>query len=549
VSVRRLLVADLFAGAGGTSTGALRAIRARGYEVDLVAVNHWDVAVATHTANHPEAAHHCVDLDSAKPLELVPEGRLDLLWASPSCTEHSYAKGGRPIDDQNRATAWCVVRWAETLLPKRIIVENVKQFLAWGPLDSKRRPIDARKGEIFQAWLKAIESLGYRVEHNILNAADYGVPQSRVRLFIQARRDRRRIVWPIATHGRTGLPWNPAREIIDWSLPAQSIFERDRPLAENTLRRIEEGIRRFCAPRVADAFLVVLRRNGGARSLDDAAPTVTSGGTHLGLAQTELRPFIVANRTNNVPKDPSSEPLPVVMTGGSLSLVEPFMVEVNHSGERAPRSVEGPLGTVTAKNGVGLAEPFVVSYYTDGGDGGSHKPRSVDDALPTVTTANRFGLVEPFIVPQQGDGVSSLDDPLQTVMTTSRGIRLVDPFLSAHFGERDGQKPRVHSIDAPAPTVTHRGAGDLVVPVLERVEGEAPSGRVVEIDGQLYVLDIRFRMLQPRELGRAQGFDDSYVFTGNKSETTAMIGNAVPVQLAQALVDAAIHDLPDRDAA
>ncbi len=182
-----------------------------------------------------------------------------------------------------------------------------------------------------------------------------------------------------------------------------------------------------------------------------------------------------------------------------------------------PKSVDEPLGTVTAKNGVGLAEPFVVSHYTDGGNGGGHKPRSVDGPLPTITTANRFGLVEPFIVPQQGDGVASLDDPLQTIMTTSRGVRLIEPCVD-----------------------------DLVVPILEPATEDAPRGRVIEIDGQLYMLDIRFRMLQPKELGRAQGFPDDYIFTGNKSETTQMIGNAVPVDLAQALVGAAIYDLPDQ---
>jgi DNA (cytosine-5)-methyltransferase 1 len=217
-------MADLFAGAGGASAGAIRAIEAHGYDVELVAVNHWDVAVATHSVNFPGARHHCVDLDAAKPLELVPEGRLDLLWASPSCTEHSYSKGGRPIGDQKRATAWCVVRWAETLLPRRIIVENVAQFLKWGPLDSKRRPVANRRGEIFEAWVNAIRSLGYRVEWNILNAADFGAPQTRSRLFVQARRDRRKIVWPVPTHGRLGKPWRAAREIIDWQYPIESIL-------------------------------------------------------------------------------------------------------------------------------------------------------------------------------------------------------------------------------------------------------------------------------------------------------------------------------------
>ena len=153
--------ADLYCGAGGTSTGLVDAAAALGLSVELTAINHWDVAVATHTLNHPGARHLCAGLDSVNPHHLYSEGELFLLWASPECIFHSRARGGRPINDQARATAWCVVRWAEALRPPIILVENVKEFEDWGP---KGRPIAARRGEIFHAWIAALEAIGYRAQ-------------------------------------------------------------------------------------------------------------------------------------------------------------------------------------------------------------------------------------------------------------------------------------------------------------------------------------------------------------------------------------------------
>lgn len=550
----------------------------------LTAVNHWDVAIATHTANHPSARHWCEDVDTAKPFKIVPERRLDVLWASPSCTEHSYAKGGHSIDDQNRASAWVVPRMAESLRPKVIIVENVRQFIKWGPiepvykrdgspkLDAKGqqvfRPIKKRSGETFRAWFAAIEALGYTGRWDLLNAADFGEPQTRVRLFIVFAAPGIEWTWPGPTHGpadslevASGLrkPWVPAREIVELGVSTKSIFEpvfgrtEDAYLSPNTIRRIVAGVQRYCSPAFSEAFLVILRHYAGALSLDEPLPTIATGsgrgGGHIALAEPTLVPVVIGQHGGGVARS-VDDPLPTVTTDGVIRVAEPVLVDVRH-GDRPhqPRSLDDPLTTVTAKNGVGLAEPFVVSYYGDSETGGSHAPRSIDDPIPTVTTANRFGVAEPFIVPQNGDGTAALDDPLPTVTTTSRGVRLVEPYLVAHFGEREGQAPRTHGIDEPLPTVTHRGAGDLVEPVIEPVAGEAPSGRVVMIDGKPYLLDVRFRMLQPHELARAQGFPDDYQFTGSKSDRTAQIGNAVPVGVAHALGRAALRALGygDRD--
>ena len=252
--MRAFEIVDLFCGAGGTSTGAEQALRAMGYLPRLTAVNHWDVAVATHEANHPDARHFCASVDSLNPRELFGGRKLDLLWASPECTHHSVARGGAPVNDQSRSTAWCVVRWAEALRPGIVLVENVPEFESWGPVTGGRnpRPIASKKGQTFRAWVNAMESLGYRADHTILCAADFGDPTTRRRLFVQFVRGRRRIVWPSPTHGRDGgdlfgdrLPWRSAREIIDWDNKGKSVFNREKPLADKTMTRILAGFRKY----------------------------------------------------------------------------------------------------------------------------------------------------------------------------------------------------------------------------------------------------------------------------------------------------------------
>jgi len=174
----------MFCGAGGTSAGATEAIEALGYRAILTAINHWPVAVATHEANHPGARHFCASLDALNPRDLYRDGELDVLWASPECTHHSVARGGKPINDQSRATAWCVVRWADALRPGVILVENVPEFRTWGPIGSDGRPLKSRKEEVFRSWISTLDAIGYKVDHRILVAADYGDPTTRRRLFI-----------------------------------------------------------------------------------------------------------------------------------------------------------------------------------------------------------------------------------------------------------------------------------------------------------------------------------------------------------------------------
>lgn len=338
-----LKAADLFCGAGGTTTGA----QASGVVDVVLAVNHWRTAVTTHRHNHPHARHVCAEIDMINPRDFMGMG-IDVLLASPECVFHSVARGSKPVDDQRRASAWCVPRWAEVLRPEWIVVENVKEFADWGPLDDRDRPDKSRKGEIFQAWVAALRAIGYRVEWRLLNAADFGGATKRIRLFVIARKDNREIVWPTATHTKEN--WVGAHTIIDWSLPIESIFRRKRPLAAATIKRIEAGIRKFCG--VPFQFKAMGRDVGRTRSLDVPLPT------------------IVGARENH-------------------GVVVPFMVDVNHGGGVSGRvhSIWDSLKTVTTKRGQSLVFPFLTTYFGTGG------PRSVEAPISTFTTKQRHGLV------------------------------------------------------------------------------------------------------------------------------------------------------------
>ncbi len=400
--------ADLFCGAGGTSQGLARAMTRLGRpigDLNLLAVNHWKTAVLTHQLNHPWAQHRCARTDALDPLALFPDRRLRLLVAGVECTHHSQARGGRPVCDQSRASAFDVLRWAELLNARHLLIENVPAWRRWGPLDENNRPIKARKGELFEAFVRMLEALDYRVEWEKLVCADYGDPTTRCRLFLQARRRRGDISWPSATHSETGgdLPgWRTAREIIEWDDLGTSIFTRKRPLAPRTIARIAAGIERYSGD-LAEPFLWMLdhliegKDPGPVPSSD--LPQAFDGLESFVLPHDQ---FVARNGTSLV--DSVDRPLRTVTAknGRCNYLVSPTAVRtepqsflVPHFGERpgqAPRihSLERPLPTVTATKGAGsLCAPFLVRYSRTG------SPQSIGRPLGTVTTRDRFALVTP----------------------------------------------------------------------------------------------------------------------------------------------------------
>ena len=249
--LRQEIIADNFAGGGGASTGIAQAF---GRDVD-VAVNHDPEAIALHTANHPNTVHYCESVFKVDPEDITDNEPVALAWFSPDCKHFSKAKGGRPVSPRVRGLAWVVIRWARRVKPRVVMLENVEEFATWGPCDDEGNPVKEKAGMTFRLWLNQLTGAGYKVEYRVLKACDYGAPTIRKRLFLIARRDGLPIVWPKPTHGHPDskevkrgklAPWRTAAECIDWSIPCPSIFERKKPLAEATLRRIAAGIMRYC---------------------------------------------------------------------------------------------------------------------------------------------------------------------------------------------------------------------------------------------------------------------------------------------------------------
>jgi DNA (cytosine-5)-methyltransferase 1 len=317
LNIHRELLVDNFAGGGGASCGIESAL---GRRVDI-AINHDPRAVAMHQANHPETQHYCESVWDIRPAEVTQGRPVGLVWLSPDCKHFSKAKGGKPVDKNIRGLAWVALRWAATVQPRVIMLENVEEFITWGPLveadDGTLRPCPKRKGQNFRSFLNALRRQGYAVEHRELKACDYGAPTIRKRLFLVARRDGQPIVWPAATHadpkqsqGRGLKTWRTAAECIDFTQPCPSIFERARPLADATLRRVAKGVQQFvnAAEKTfivgvqhfgeVSAFLTKYYGCGVGQSLHDPLHTVTShdryglvtvAGDHYQIADIGLR--------------------------------------------------------------------------------------------------------------------------------------------------------------------------------------------------------------------------------------------------------------------
>lgn len=466
---------DAFAGGGGASMGTKAAT---GKSVDI-AINHDPIAIAVFQDNNPETECYRADVFSVDPVRACRGRRVRHLHASPDCRHHSRAKGGAPVSASVRALADVVVTWAQAVKPSIITLENVPEFLEWGPLDAKGRPDVERRGESFREWREKLEALGYVVEHRVLHAHHYGAPTSRKRLFLVARCDGEAIRWPEPTHGPGKKPYRTAAECIDWSLPAPSIFERARPLADATLRRIAAGVVRFV------------------------------------LA--ERKPFIVGcgGRAAQSPARGVDQPIGTITTKNDRCVVAPSLVQVSY-GERKgqkPRVLDlhKPLGTIVAggqKHGLvaALLAPFIAKHY------GGVVGHGVKRPLGTITAVDHHSLGAVTLAPEQLAGKYP-------------NATKVLPFLTTYYGsEADiGQ-----AIGAPLRTITTRDRFALVA---------------VVVDGVTYaIVDLGLRMLEPHELLRAQFGPYAKGYRLNKALTkkdqVRLIGNSVVPQMQEAVLRA-----------
>lgn len=382
------LIVDNFAGGGGASTG-IEAALCR--PVDI-AINHDRVAIEMHRANHPGTKHFCESVWDINPKEVCKGRRVGLAWFSPDCKHFSKAKGGRPVEKKIRGLAWVAIRWAALVKPRVIILENVEEFETWGPVKGER-PDPSQKGRTFRCFLNALKSQGYKAEYKTLVAADCGTPTIRKRLFLIARCDGQPIVWPEKTHAPAAasglLPWVPASSIIDWSIPCPSIFDRKRPLAEATLRRIAKGLEKFVfSDQAQDCFFTEFANSSHQRNMPANVPLRTIcaevKGGHFAL----VKPFISRQFGKSVGASVDS-PLGTITAGGGGKsvLVNAFFTQFY--GNTQTRPVQEPLGAITAGGRKDLLiKTFLTKYYGNGGACPLSSP------LDTVTTRDRFGLVE-----------------------------------------------------------------------------------------------------------------------------------------------------------
>ena len=520
------LFVDNFAGGGGASTGIEAAI---GRSVDI-AINHDPDAIAMHKVNHPASKHYCEDVWQVDPVEACGGNRVALAWFSPDCTHFSRAKGGKPVDKNIRGLAWVTVKWALLVRPRVIMLENVPEIQTWGPLGFDGKPDKTRAGETFDGFICALTTgippthpafeemcsalgidsgspeavrisagLGYDLEYRVLRSCDYGAPTTRTRFYLIARSDGRPIVWAEPTHapkdsadvkaGRK-LPYHTAAECIDWSIPAQSIFERDKPLAENTMRRIARGIQKFVIEN-PEPFIVPI----GYGERDGQAP-----------------------RVNGIDR-----PLGTVVTSGKHYLVAPTLIQYHsetNTDEVRGQGLREPLMTVDTSPRYALSVAHIMKNYA-GGYTGAGSP--ADAPLGTVTAKDHNSLVTAHIMTMRNhmDGQPA-DEPLTTVSCSGAHHAEVQAFLVKYFSTGAAK-----SVNEPLDTVTTKDRFALVT-----------------VHGEEYIIaDIKMRMLQPRELFNAQGFPHDYIIDHDadghpypKSKQVARCGNAVTPPVPAALV-------------
>lgn len=575
------MIVDSFAGGGGASTGIEMAL---GRSPDI-AINHSADALAMHQVNHPETLHLDSSIWDVSPREVTHGRHVGLFWASPDCKHFSKAKGGKPMDRNIRDLAWVVVRWAEEVRPDVIILENVEEFVTWGPLYEDGKPIVELRGQTFEDWTRRLKKAGYKVQWRELRACDYGAPTIRKRFFMIARRDGRPIIWPKRTHGdpkkpedakliARGLlqPWRTAAEIIDWSLPCPSIFDTAaeimekfgvravRPLADATMRRIARGVVRYVLE-AKRPFIVNLTH--GVRLEDTDRPANVMTAAHRGEKAIVVPSFVgCGGRAGQSAPRGGDEPTGTMTAKADGCVVSTFLTAGQHGGRNRPSDVPTHVFTASRKetnaiaavhlsrftqNGVGSGadEPtdtvmagsprfgvvaaFMAQHNNDSRRiGGVNPGQPADKPVATITQAGaQQSVVAAHVMRQFGTSIGhSMDEPTHTDTATVNKSALIAPFLQSYYGTGDGQK-----VDGPMRTDTTKDRFGLVT---------------VDIDGLTYAIsDIGMRMLTPRERFRAQGFPDGYIIDrrpdGSPISMTVQgscCGNSVCPPLAAALVAA-----------
>lgn len=512
------LIVDCFAGGGGASVGIEMAL---GRQVDI-AINHDPDAILMHKTNHPDTLHLTEDIFKVDLKKYVHGKRVVLMWASPDCTSHSKAKGGKPRERGLRILPWAVYKHAKAILPDVIIMENVEEIKQWGPLDENGHPIKERRGEDYKKFITAMKSLGYIFDNRELVAADYGAPTTRKRWYAIFRRDGREIRWPEKTHSKDGADgykkWEPIWKYLDLENLGKSIFGRKKPLAKNTMNRIARGLEKFVFKN-PEPFMIQVNHGGDnfrGQSLHDPLPTITQ--KHgFGVVTPVVAPYIDK------------------AFGG------------NYQG--AGSDVKDPVSTITTVDHNRLISPMLIQYHSETSKSGV-RGQSVTDPLQTIDTSNRYGLVMSYMTKfyKSGNG-QGLDEPIHTI-TTSPGHFGTVSVYAADWKEL--QKSGVSEEIAQKCTWVSQfimeyygcGIGQSLNDPLHTIVTKDRFALITVLENEYVILDIFLRMLKPEELKMGQGFPRDYIidrdYKWNRypvAKQVARIGNSVVPIMAQKLVE------------
>ena len=604
----KLIYVDLFCGAGGTSTGVERATIAGSKCARVIAcVNHDKNAILSHAANHPDTLHFTEDirtLDLSTLIEHISRMRVKypnallVLWASLECTNFSKAKGGLPRDADSRTLAESLYRYIQAIDPDYIQIENVEEFMSWGPLDINGKPISKLAGTDYTNWVNSVKDYLYDFDYRILNAANFGAYTSRKRYFGIFAKYGLPIIFPEPTHAKNqtnGLrKWKAVKDVLDLQDSGLSIFGRNKPLVDKTFWRVHAGLVKFVAGG-KEAWLMKYNSTDASGkhnppSIDEPSPVVSCQ-NRLGIVSAN---FISAYYGNGGNVSSIESPSPVVSTKDRLALVKPQFIDANFGSSR-PVSADQPLGTLTTKDKYSIVscDPFIDQQY------GNSKPAAINNPLGSLTSNPKYNLVscKPFIVnsfsgggqhlnidkpcstllsvPKQnlvtcgwlmdtnfGNTGSRLDSPSGVITANHKWHYLVNPqYKNAGKGINDPCFTLIARMDKMPPsiaTIETELTKDL--PSFIRIEDNAVIYEIYESDSPALVAikefmamygikDIKMRMLKIPELLQIMGFPVTYKLIGTKAEQKKYIGNAVETTMAKVMCEALVGKLIEMEIA
>ena len=556
MNTQKIYYIDLFSGAGGTTTG----IHLTGNEdVKVVAcVNHDTNAIESHKSNHPECIHFIEDVRDFRVVlalkKLVAKlrkedpGCIINIWASLECTNYSKAKGGLPRDADSRTLANSLFMYLEHLKPEYLFIENVREFMAWGPLDKNGRPISLKKGRDYLVWVNKVMSFGYDFDKRILNAADYGAYTSRERYFAQFPKEGYPIAWPDPTHTKNPVnggmfgtlkKWKPVREVLDLEDEGESIFNRKKPLVENSLKRIYAGLIKFVAGGEKE---FIKRYNGGdpnekVKSLQNPIGSLTTSGRFA-----LVKPcFLTSHYGNGEGCHSSDKPCPTVTTKDRFQKIEAHFFTNYYSGGGQVSDTEKPCPTIT-----GIPKRRLTSCEFMDQQYGKSKPSDINSPAGSITSNPKLNLVKAWILDTSYKNKGkSINEPSPTILASRKHHYLMNPQFKSPGGSAD--EPcftLIARMDKKPPYLVETETGQGVIMVYK--DDSETMVKIKEFMALYGIVDIKMRMLKIPELLRIQGFPEGYKLKGSQTEQKKYIGNAVECGMARAIADSNTRAINDR---